>query len=539
MKNFKILFVFSLMLFAFNCFSQHHLKKWYISPNQIDVTQIPGVTGISGATVGTDELCNGMYDPYNLNGPPMFYIAHDPLVASPFFGLNVYDATNTSMGQLQGYISGRSPEIAIVPFPDNNGCANNRYYIFISSPGPSTNELEFQVVDMNGNGGLGTLSGPTTVISIPGSEWGGIAVGPQQGGTRYLYFCGGSTFVSTGRQIDKITINSSGVTAQNILTDFNNFFDFETSEMDINPKSTMLAFASNYAQLQSPPRYYVVGLNANGNWNGVITTFNVGTDNNPGGRGVEFYEETNGNVRLLVGAGNNGIYSVNPSNPTVGQMQIVGSANYGHSQLEAGYNNSIYASSSNDMAAIDITGTAPVIDPAYNISIPAPSTNLPGLFYNLLDQIDVENYDLLAGKHGDLDLYMKDFNSNANGHIDDVGNEPNPDNQEMWVSNDLWTRQNQGQGGGVQEDPEYWMDPLHNNWVYVVIRNRSCVDYAGGAELYLYWAKASTALAWPINWDGSLSMPCTDINGVPVNPKLGNALSPIPSKPIQIGRAHV
>ena len=73
------------MLFAFNCFSQHHLKKWYISPNQIDVTQIPGVTGISGATVGTDELCNGMYDPYNLNGPPMFYIAHDPLVASPFF----------------------------------------------------------------------------------------------------------------------------------------------------------------------------------------------------------------------------------------------------------------------------------------------------------------------------------------------------------------------------------------------------------------------------------------------------------------------
>ena len=118
-----------------------------------------------------------------------------------------------------------------------------------------------------------------------------------------------------------------------------------------------------------------------------------------------------------------------------------------------------------------------------------------------------------------LDLYIKD-----NTVPDDLGLEPNPDNGMMWVSPDIWTARTPF---GIEQDPEYWQSG-QPNYVHVTVRNRGCVDYTGGAELNMYWAKASAALAWPISWTNSPTMICGTNN----NLIIGNPLSPLAFKAI-------
>lgn len=96
-----------------------------------------------------------------------------------------------------------------------------------------------------------------------------------------------------------------------------------------------------------------------------------------------------------------------------------------------------------------------------------------------------------------LDLYMRNSSS-------DLGVEPDEETGNVvWQSKDIWVR-NQPDGKYVKEhqNPEY--DPNNPNYVYVRVRNTSCVTSSGNDELKLYWAKASTSLAWPQHWDGSL-----------------------------------
>lgn len=101
-----------------------------------------------------------------------------------------------------------------------------------------------------------------------------------------------------------------------------------------------------------------------------------------------------------------------------------------------------------------------------------------------------------------FDLVIKD-----NDFPDDAGLEPNPDNGPMWESDYIWTRRTPFPAGGVQEDPLY--SSTANNYVFVQIWNRGCSDYTGtGADMHLYWAKASTGLAWPDYWDGIQTDPC-------------------------------
>jgi hypothetical protein len=90
---------------------------------------------------------------------------------------------------------------------------------------------------------------------------------------------------------------------------------------------------------------------------------------------------------------------------------------------------------------------------------------------------------------------------------DDFGAEPDPSIQPMWISDDIWVRtSNDGLMNQDHENPEYRPPGSPSNYVYVRVRNRACGGTASGT-LRLYWAKASSGLAWPSPWDGSVTMP--------------------------------
>jgi len=107
----------------------------------------------------------------------------------------------------------------------------------------------------------------------------------------------------------------------------------------------------------------------------------------------------------------------------------------------------------------------------------------------------------------DIDLYTRDM-------PEDFGLEPNevgPDIP-MWLSEDIWVRnQNDGITNQVHENPVY--SATNPVYVYVRITNKGESTSYGSEELYLHWAKASAALTWPDNWDGTM-----------INPLMGDLL---------------
>jgi hypothetical protein len=114
----------------------------------------------------------------------------------------------------------------------------------------------------------------------------------------------------------------------------------------------------------------------------------------------------------------------------------------------------------------------------------------------------------VCGQQLSTPVYMQDTPS-------DTGIQPNPDTGPMWVSQDIWVRNSPDPGyvpypfteGSPpwtilpHQDPIY-RDPLKStpNYVYVEVRNHSATASLGTERLRLYWAKASTGLAWPTQW---------------------------------------
>ncbi|MBD45482.1 MAG: hypothetical protein CMC65_09770 [Flavobacteriaceae bacterium] len=103
----------------------------------------------------------------------------------------------------------------------------------------------------------------------------------------------------------------------------------------------------------------------------------------------------------------------------------------------------------------------------------------------------------------EFDLFMQDTET-------DTGQEPNIHTDIFWNSQDIWVR-NDNDGIVVQEheNPEY--DPDEPNYAYVRVSNKSCNASSGNDQLKLYWAKANTALSWPLHWEGDLTV--IDSNG--------------------------
>lgn len=96
-----------------------------------------------------------------------------------------------------------------------------------------------------------------------------------------------------------------------------------------------------------------------------------------------------------------------------------------------------------------------------------------------------------------LDLFMKDT-------PEDFGDEQYPYSFQAgsYESVDIWVRNQQdGFENHQHQEPEYQSSsPVY---VYVRVRNKSCVNATGAEELSLYWTKASSWSSWPQNWDGS------------------------------------
>lgn len=122
-----------------------------------------------------------------------------------------------------------------------------------------------------------------------------------------------------------------------------------------------------------------------------------------------------------------------------------------------------------------------------------------------------------------LDLYVKDTPG-------DLGIEPNTISPYMWASEDIWVR-NYNDGGLVHQNPDY--SPTNPNYVYVRVRNKSCVASTGNERLKLYWAKAGTSLAWPMSWNGTYF-----VGGVLMGKQIG-ALAGIPIPALQPGQETI
>jgi hypothetical protein len=115
------------------------------------------------------------------------------------------------------------------------------------------------------------------------------------------------------------------------------------------------------------------------------------------------------------------------------------------------------------------------------------------------------------------ELYLKDTPT-------DTGVEPNPDTGPMWVSDDIWVRTAPDPGYQpnpfLETGPPPWVIPPHENpeyrdpkysvpnYVYVRIHNGGSSPSTGTERLRVYWAKASTGLAWPTQWVDYLANNC-------------------------------
>lgn len=93
-----------------------------------------------------------------------------------------------------------------------------------------------------------------------------------------------------------------------------------------------------------------------------------------------------------------------------------------------------------------------------------------------------------------MDLYIKD-------DCDDLGNQPNSTAQYLYLSEDIWIRnQRDGLYHQSSENPNYG-NPGHKAYVYVRVRNKSIEQSLGNELLVLNWAKAGVDLYWPLSWD--------------------------------------
>ena len=97
-----------------------------------------------------------------------------------------------------------------------------------------------------------------------------------------------------------------------------------------------------------------------------------------------------------------------------------------------------------------------------------------------------------------LDLYIKDrpedFGITPWGYDWQLPRDKSPD---IWIRN-----QPDGFTNFEHQDPKYVSSSIPV-YVYVRIRNKSCVPSLGTEKLSVYWSKAAGWSSWPQNWDGT------------------------------------
>ncbi|MES2486379.1 MAG: S8 family serine peptidase, partial [Bacteroidota bacterium] len=155
-----------------------------------------------------------------------------------------------------------------------------------------------------------------------------------------------------------------------------------------------------------------------------------------------------------------------------------------------------------------IEGTSQKINTtAYEFSTDAIHTN--GTWNNNIGYGLVDAYAAVQAAQqmnsATLDLYIKDS-------FNDFGIEPNTITEHMWASEDIWIR-NVDDGEFEHQNPAYKANGAPN-FIYVRVINKSCVASTGNETLTINWAKASTSLNWPTDWNGSQYFNTYPLSGV-------------------------
>ncbi len=165
---------------------------------------------------------------------------------------------------------------------------------------------------------------------------------------------------------------------------------------------------------------------------------------------------------------------------------------------------------------------------------------LPVLTVGQMRALKVNDLKVSKSPQATPDLYIKDTPA-------DTGIEPNPDTGPMWVTEDIWVRNNPDPGYQPcpfpeltppwtplpHENPEY-RDPKFStpNYVYIRVRNRGSATSTGTERLRLYWAKASTGLGWPAQWVDYMASNCgsAKLHGAEVTKPRKNAATATPGE---------
>ncbi|MEI6901205.1 MAG: GEVED domain-containing protein, partial [Bacteroidota bacterium] len=145
-----------------------------------------------------------------------------------------------------------------------------------------------------------------------------------------------------------------------------------------------------------------------------------------------------------------------------------------------------------------------------SLSFPVPATASTGNTYARFRFGSQSNLSFTgAAQNGEVEDYQVRIDSTyiSTGDIWmqdtplDTGVEPNPDPGPMWISEDIWVR-NQDDGLSVNQKPVFHnpCDPAHCNWIYVRIRNRGAGTTPGNEQLRVYWSMAATGLDWSNDW---------------------------------------
>jgi hypothetical protein len=101
----------------------------------------------------------------------------------------------------------------------------------------------------------------------------------------------------------------------------------------------------------------------------------------------------------------------------------------------------------------------------------------------------------------------------------DVGNEPNNESANIWVSNDIWNRRNNIGSPNDHQEPGYSSTSL-NNIMKLRIRNVGC-QASPVAHAKMYWTMASMGEQWAIDWDGTSQLCGVAASGEVTNPNTG------------------
>lgn len=143
--------------------------------------------------------------------------------------------------------------------------------------------------------------------------------------------------------------------------------------------------------------------------------------------------------------------------------------------------------------------------------------NLMG--YGLVDAYAAVEYAIMMGT-SDVDLMVKDS-------PEDMGVEPNITTQYMWISDDIWVRNN-NDNSLIHQNPDYSANG-NPNYVIVRVLNKGCFISTGNEQLKLYWSKASTGLGWINPWLGGVVYP-------PTGASMGNPIGTLTIPEIEPGQ---